>query len=124
MKQLSGLDASWLYTETSGVFGHVCGVSIYERPSRSFQPYEAVRARLASLLGELEPLRRRLVEVPLRLDHPYLVTIPTSTSTVTCTVSSFPLLVAPISSASSSPTSPAGPWTAPARCGTPTSWTA
>ena len=32
MKQLSGLDASFLYMETASQFGHVSSLSIYERP--------------------------------------------------------------------------------------------
>ncbi|MDR3664831.1 MAG: wax ester/triacylglycerol synthase family O-acyltransferase [Mycobacterium sp.] len=76
MKQLSGLDATFLYLETSTTFGHVNGLMIFERPSEEFDPYTAVYAKYASLVGELEPLRRRLVEVPLGLDHPYWVDDP------------------------------------------------
>src|SRR5580658_5473696 len=42
-------------------------------PSPDFDPHAAVYAKFASLVGELEPLRRRLKEVPLGLDHPYWV---------------------------------------------------
>ena len=35
-----------------------------------------MRDRLAAKLPELEPLRRRLVEVPLRLDHPFWIEDP------------------------------------------------
>src|SRR6201997_3688242 len=73
VKQLSGLDASFLYMETPTTFGHVTGLMIFERPSADFDPFAAVYAKYASLVGELEPLRRRLVEVPFGLDHPYWV---------------------------------------------------
>ncbi len=76
MKQLSGLDATFLYLETPTTFGHVTGLMIFERPSEEFDPYAAVYAKYASLIGELEPLRRRLVEVPLGLDHPYWIDDP------------------------------------------------
>ncbi|MDH6243734.1 wax ester/triacylglycerol synthase family O-acyltransferase [Mycobacterium sp. OTB74] len=76
MKQLSGLDATFLYLETATTFGHVTGLMVFERPDEEFDPYEAVYAKYASLVGELEPLRRRLVEVPLGLDHPYWVDDP------------------------------------------------
>ncbi|ORA29817.1 WS/DGAT/MGAT family O-acyltransferase [Mycobacterium aquaticum] len=76
MKQLSGLDATFLYLETPTTFGHVTGLMIFERPNAEFDPYAAVYAKYASLIGELEPLRRRLVEVPLGLDHPYWVDDP------------------------------------------------
>ncbi|ETW23179.1 WS/DGAT/MGAT family O-acyltransferase [Mycobacterium gastri] len=73
MKQLSGLDAAFLYLETPTTFGHVTGLMIFERPSPDYDPYAAVYAKFASLVGALEPLRRRLVEVPFGLDHPYWV---------------------------------------------------
>ncbi|KZS60720.1 WS/DGAT/MGAT family O-acyltransferase [Mycobacterium ostraviense] len=76
MKQLSGLDAAFLYLETPTTFGHVTGLMIFERPSPDYDPYAAVYAKFASLVGELEPLRRRLVEVPFGLDHPYWVVDP------------------------------------------------
>ncbi|GAS87761.1 WS/DGAT/MGAT family O-acyltransferase [Mycolicibacterium brisbanense] len=76
MKQLSGLDATFLYLETPTTFGHVTGLMIFERPNEEFDPYAAVYAKYASLIGELEPLRRRLVEVPLGLDHPYWIDDP------------------------------------------------
>lgn len=76
MKQLSGLDATFLYLETPTTFGHVTGLMIFERPNEEFDPCAAVYAKYASLIGELEPLRRRLVEVPLGLDHPYWVDDP------------------------------------------------
>ncbi|MGY1672258.1 WS/DGAT/MGAT family O-acyltransferase [Geodermatophilus sp. SYSU D00710] len=74
MKQLSGLDATFLHLETSAQFGHVSSVSIYTRPDDpGYRPYDAWRAQLQQRLPLLEPLRRRLAEVPLGLDHPYWV---------------------------------------------------
>jgi diacylglycerol O-acyltransferase / wax synthase len=73
VKQLTGFDASMLYMETPTTFGHVSGLMIFETPSPDFDPYAAVYAKFASLIGELEPLRRRLVSVPFGLDHPYWV---------------------------------------------------
>jgi diacylglycerol O-acyltransferase len=73
VKQLSGFDAAMLYMETSTTFCHVAGLMIFETPSPDFDPHAAVYAKFASLVGELEPLRRRLKEVPLGLDHPYWV---------------------------------------------------
>ncbi|HSL73879.1 MAG TPA: wax ester/triacylglycerol synthase family O-acyltransferase [Ilumatobacteraceae bacterium] len=76
MKQLSGLDASFLYMETPSTYGHVNGLAIYERPSPDFDPYQAAYDRFDALLGRLEPMRRRLVEVPFKLDHPYWIEDP------------------------------------------------
>ena len=76
MKQLSGLDAACLYMETATTYGHVTGLMIFERPGPDYEPYAAVYAKYASLVGQLEPLRRRAVEVPFGLDHPYRVVDP------------------------------------------------
>jgi len=76
VKQLTGLDASFLYMETPTTYGHVNGLSIYERPSPDYRPYDIVRERTAAMIGHLEPLRRRVVDVPFGLDHPYWVDDP------------------------------------------------
>jgi WS/DGAT/MGAT family acyltransferase len=76
MKQLTGLDGSFLYMETATTFGHVSGLAIYQRPDAAFDPYEAVYRRFASKVGEIEPMRRRIVQVPLQLDHPYWINDP------------------------------------------------
>ena len=76
MKQLSGLDASFLYMETPNTYGHVNGLAIYERPDGDFDPYQAAYERFDALLGRLEPMRRRLAEVPFKLDHPYWIDDP------------------------------------------------
>ena len=76
VKQLSGLDASFLYMETPTTYGHVNGLAIYERPSPDFDPYQAAYERFDALIGRLEPMRRRLVEVPFQLDHPYWIDDP------------------------------------------------
>lgn len=76
VKQLTGLDASFLYMETPNTYGHVNGLAIYERPSDDFDPYQEVYQRFDALLGRLEPMRRRLVQVPFNLDHPYWIDDP------------------------------------------------
>ncbi len=73
MKQLTGVDVSFLSMETDNNYGHVNGLSIYDRPSSDFDPFTAVRDRLAVMVGHLEPLRRKVVEVPFQLDRPYWV---------------------------------------------------
>ena len=77
MKQLSGLDASFLYMETASQFGHVSSVSIYERPDDpSYDPFTAWRDQIERRLHLLEPLRRRLRDVPFALDHPFWIEDP------------------------------------------------
>ncbi len=73
MKQLTGLDASFLYMETATTFGHVSGLGIYERPTPDFDPFQVVYERFGALVGQAEPMRRKLVEVPFRLDHPWWI---------------------------------------------------
>lgn len=78
MKQLSGLDASFLYMETPSQFGHVSSVSIYARPEDEpdYEPLTAWRDQIERRLHLLEPLRRRLRNVPLGLDHPFWIEDP------------------------------------------------
>ena len=77
MKQLSGLDASFLYMETGSQFGHVSSLSIYERPDDpDYEPLSSWRHQIERRLHLLEPLRRRLLNVPFNLDHPYWVDDP------------------------------------------------
>src|SRR5829696_7882023 len=75
MKQLSGIDASFLYMETASQFGHVSSLSIYAKPpdQAGYNPFLAWRDQLDRRLHLLEPLRRRLRTVPFALDHPFWV---------------------------------------------------
>ncbi len=78
MKQLTGADVGFLNLETATSFGHVSSLSIYGTPADDpeFDPYIAYRTQLESVLKDLEPFRRRLVEVPLGLDRPYWIQDP------------------------------------------------
>ncbi len=73
MRQLSGLDATFLHLETSTTFGHVSGLALYSRPSANFDPYRAVYERFEALAGRVGPLHEKLLDVPLGIDHPYWV---------------------------------------------------
>jgi WS/DGAT/MGAT family acyltransferase len=77
IKQLSGLDVSFLTLETGRAFGHVSSLSIYGKPDNpDYKPYDAFRSQLEARLPDLEPFRRRLVEVPFGLDRPYWINDP------------------------------------------------
>ena len=77
MKQLTGLDATFLHMETGSQFGHVSGLSIFERPEDpSYEPFRAWRHSIQERLHLLEPLRRRAVEVPFGIDHPFWIEDP------------------------------------------------
>jgi diacylglycerol O-acyltransferase / wax synthase len=71
LRQLSGVDAVFLYMETRNSFGHVSSVSVYENPGHGYQPFDTFRSQVEARLPLIEPFRRRLVTVPLELDHPY-----------------------------------------------------
>jgi diacylglycerol O-acyltransferase len=77
MKRLTGLDATFLHLENSTQFGRVSGLAIFARPDvPGYDPYAAWRGQLEQRLHLLEPLRRRLVEVPLGIDHPCWINDP------------------------------------------------
>ncbi|MFV0317263.1 MAG: WS/DGAT/MGAT family O-acyltransferase [Microthrixaceae bacterium] len=72
MEQLSGLDATFLYMETSTQFGHVSGLSVFARPDDDdYDPLTAWRDEIGRRVHRLEPLRRRVRNVPFRVDHPF-----------------------------------------------------
>lgn len=71
MQQLSGVDTMFLNVETGSQFGHVSSICIYEPGTMS---YDTVLTNLEERLHLIPPFTRKLVEVPLGLDHPYWVT--------------------------------------------------
>jgi WS/DGAT/MGAT family acyltransferase len=77
MKQLTGLDSSFLRMETPTTYGHVASLAIFD-PATSPRAlgYEDVRALIESRLHLVPPFRRRLVDVPLGIDHPYWIEDP------------------------------------------------
>jgi WS/DGAT/MGAT family acyltransferase len=72
MRQLSGIDVSFLSWEGPTTVGHVTSVLLID-PSTSPEPwtFERFRRHLQSRLDRLDPLTQRLVEIPLGLDRPY-----------------------------------------------------
>ena len=77
VRQLSGIDASFLNMETASVFGHVSSLNIYD-PSGApgGAGLEATKETILERIDLLAPFRRRLVEVPLGLDLPYWIEDP------------------------------------------------
>jgi hypothetical protein len=71
MRRLSGMDASFLYTETPTGHMHVTGVIVVD-PSTMVGGYEFARIRgmVEQRLHVMPMFRWRLVEVPLSIDHP------------------------------------------------------
>ena len=77
MKQLSGVDASFLNMETPAVYGHVASMTIYDpEGAPGGAGVEATKQVILERIDELAPFRRRLVQVPLGLDLPYWIEDP------------------------------------------------
>src|SRR3954454_10516167 len=78
MRQLTSLDAQFLALESARQTGHVGGLAILDTSTRPGG--ELACADMQDLLAErlplLPPMRWRLTEVPLGLDHPYWVDDP------------------------------------------------
>jgi WS/DGAT/MGAT family acyltransferase len=77
MRQLNGIDASFLNVETPSTFGHVSSITIYD-PSGApgGAGLEATKQIILERIDQLAPFRRRLVEVPMGLDLPYWIEDP------------------------------------------------
>ncbi|MCW2966793.1 MAG: acyltransferase, partial [Solirubrobacteraceae bacterium] len=75
MRQLTSLDAQFLALENARMAGHVAGLAILDTSTTESGALrcEDIEALLAERLPQLPPLRWRLAEVPLGLDHPYWV---------------------------------------------------
>ena len=73
MQQLTGLDASFLYLETANNPMHIGGLAIYD-PSTSeggTVGYKQIMANVLKRAHRVTAMNNVLVEVPLKLDHPY-----------------------------------------------------
>jgi diacylglycerol O-acyltransferase / wax synthase len=74
MQQLSGLDASMLYAETAQTPNHVAAFYTYDPSSADAEvSFESIAKYVEGRLGLSRTFRRKLVMVPLGLDHPYWV---------------------------------------------------
>ncbi|MHB8681236.1 MAG: WS/DGAT/MGAT family O-acyltransferase [Acidimicrobiales bacterium] len=77
MERLSGLDATFLYMETPSLHMHVSMAAVFD-PSTvpGGYSFDKVRDLVGSRLVQAPIFRRRLMEVPFRLGHPYWVDDP------------------------------------------------
>lgn len=77
MKQLSGIDVSFLNMETATTYGHVSSLNIYDPAGApGGAGVEVTKQLILERIDQLAPFRRRLVEVPLGLDLPYWIEDP------------------------------------------------
>ncbi len=74
MEQLSGLDACFLYAENDSMHMHVALTAVLD-PSTMPGGYsfERIGQHVASRVHLVPPFRKRLVQDPLRINHPYWV---------------------------------------------------
>ena len=78
MKQLSGLDASFLQLERGNTMLHGAALAIYD-PSTApggFVRYKDILRFFTSWIMQFPQFRRRLVTVPFALDRPYWIEEP------------------------------------------------
>jgi diacylglycerol O-acyltransferase len=74
MDRLSGLDASFLYLETSSQLLHVCGVILLDPDTTpGGYSYEEFRNELERRIAGVAMFHRKLKQVPLGIDHPVWV---------------------------------------------------
>jgi diacylglycerol O-acyltransferase / wax synthase len=76
VKQLSGLDSSFLNMETPTTMGHVSSLVILDASSSTGDIYTQLRQTFEERIHLLSVYRRKLATVPLGLDHPYWVDDP------------------------------------------------
>jgi diacylglycerol O-acyltransferase len=76
VQQLTGVDATFLYMETNATFGHVSSLIVYDPGDGDGATFERTKELFAERLHLLDPMRRRLVQVPFDLDHPYWIEDP------------------------------------------------
>src|SRR4029453_18443264 len=71
-RQLSGMDAAFLYAETADAPLHVMGALVLESNGRGpREDFRRIRAQIERRLPGLPILRRKLAEVPLALGRPF-----------------------------------------------------
>jgi diacylglycerol O-acyltransferase len=74
MDQLSAMDASFLYIESPTVPQHVLGVMLFDAAGSDGRfSIERFREVLEERIHLLPAFERRLVQVPLHMDHPYWI---------------------------------------------------
>ena len=75
MRRVTSLDAGMLYAETPEMPLHTMGVVILE-PSPGEPPFQVMRRVFEERIHLLAPLRRRLVQGPLKLGDPHWIEAP------------------------------------------------
>jgi len=73
MERLSGLDSTFLYSETPSLHMHTLKIAVLEPDAYSFERF---RSAMLRTIPRLPGFRRRLVEIPWSLGHPIWIEDP------------------------------------------------
>jgi diacylglycerol O-acyltransferase / wax synthase len=75
MQQLTGMDASFVYSETPTWPMHVTDLRIYDQSTApgGKVTFKGILRHIESRIDKVPTFRRKLMQVPLGLDHPYWV---------------------------------------------------
>ncbi len=75
MQQLTGLDASFVYSESAHAPTHVTSIMIYDQSTapKGEVTFKGILEYLQERVHLAHAFRRKLVRVPLDLDHPYWI---------------------------------------------------
>lgn len=78
MKQLSGVDASFLYLESTRTPMHIGSINIYDQSTApgGLVTFKSILKMIEDRLHLARSFRERVVEVPMGLDHPYWINDP------------------------------------------------
>ena len=78
MKQLSGLDATFLNLDTNHAPLHIGGLAVYDQSSAPGErvTFKGILANIEKRLHLAGPYRQRIVSLPYGLDHPYWIEDP------------------------------------------------
>ena len=73
MKQLSALDAAFLFLETPKAPMHISALHIFSAADKKSASFQAFRERVQARLHLAPVLRQKLIHIPFDLDAPYLI---------------------------------------------------
>jgi hypothetical protein len=75
VQQLTGLDASFVYSESAHAPTHVTSIMIYDQSTapKGEVTFKGILEYLQERVHLAHAFRRKLVRVPLDLDHPYWI---------------------------------------------------
>jgi len=113
MRQLSGHDAAYFYSDNAHANSNVTLVHIYDQSTApgGVVRFKQILAQVENRLDRLSLFRQKIIQVPMNLDYPTGSKTTTSSSTTTFVTSPCPSRVTGASSASRARASMRVRWT-------------